>query len=495
MVDGKALRMDENETTRNGIVRSPSALQIEDPKEQLDDDGKPRRTGTVWTSSAHIITAVIGSGVLSIPWSIGQLGWVAGPITLFLFALCTLYTSRRLADCYRHPDPVAGNRNYIYMDAVKANLSRRAYWVCGILQYSNLVGTAIGYTITTATAARAIQKTDCVHQTRGQGECLASTTPYIAIYGAVQILLSQIPNFAEIWWLSYVAALMSFTYSFIVLGLGIGKAVTKQSQDDSGTLWGVGIGDPSLIGYETEAQKIWNIFIALGNIAFAYGFSQILIEIQDTIRNPPSERKQMKRATVYGVSVTTFFYMSIGITGYLAFGNSVCGNILTCFETPYWLVDFANTCVVIHLVGAYQVYTQPVFQFVETSISKEYPNNNFLNKTYGGKFISGRNRFEVNVFRLLWRTGYVVIVTVISMVIPFFNDIVGILGALGFWPLTVYFPISMYIVQHKIPRWSRLGVGLQLLNFVTFLVTCVALVGSLQGIIVDLKDIRLFKAS
>ena len=32
----------------------------------LDDDGRPRRRGTLWTASSHIVTAVIGSGVLSL---------------------------------------------------------------------------------------------------------------------------------------------------------------------------------------------------------------------------------------------------------------------------------------------------------------------------------------------------------------------------------------------------------------------------------------------
>lgn len=30
----------------------------------------------------------------------------------------------------------------------------------------------------------------------------------------------------------------------------------------------------------TKAQKIWNIFTALGNMAFAYAFSMVLIEVQ-----------------------------------------------------------------------------------------------------------------------------------------------------------------------------------------------------------------------
>lgn len=40
-------------------------------------------------------------------------------------------------------------------------------------------------------------------------------------FGIVEIILSQIPDFDQIWWLSIVAAVMSFTYSSIGLLLGI----------------------------------------------------------------------------------------------------------------------------------------------------------------------------------------------------------------------------------------------------------------------------------
>ena len=33
------------------------------------------------------------------------------------------------------------------------------------------------------------------------------------------------------------------------------------------------------------------------------------------------------------------------------------------------------------------------------------------------------------------------------MLVPFFNDIVGLLGSLGFWPLTVFLPIQMHLKQ------------------------------------------------
>jgi len=65
----------------------------------------------------------------------------------------------------------------------------------------------------------------------------------------------------------------------------------------------------------------------------------------------------MKKATVTGISITTFFYLLCGLLGYEAFGNKAPGNFLTGFGfyEPYWLVDIGNVFIVVHLVGAYQV--------------------------------------------------------------------------------------------------------------------------------------------
>lgn len=49
------------------------------------------------------------------------------------------------------------------------------------------------------------------------------------IFGVAEILFSQIPDFDQIWWLSIVAAVMSFTYSTIGLGLGIAKVASNAS--------------------------------------------------------------------------------------------------------------------------------------------------------------------------------------------------------------------------------------------------------------------------
>lgn len=83
----------------------------------------------MWTASAHIITAVIGSGVLSLAWATAQLGWVAGPAAMLLFSFVTYYTSTLLTACYRSGDSVDGKRNYTYMDAVRSNLGKKNTWM------------------------------------------------------------------------------------------------------------------------------------------------------------------------------------------------------------------------------------------------------------------------------------------------------------------------------------------------------------------------------
>ncbi|KAK9093974.1 hypothetical protein Scep_025443 [Stephania cephalantha] len=248
------------------------------------------RTGTLWTCFAHIITAVIGSGVLSLAWSTAQLGWIAGPVSMLCFAVVTYVSSSLLSDCYMSPN---GRRNSTYIDAVKAILGEKQTYVCGLLQYMILFGTGIAYVITTSTSMRAIQRLNCIHEKKSEAaSCAYGDSFYMLVFGAVQIFFSQIPDFHNMEWLSIVAATMSFSYS---------------------------------------------------SIGFALGLAQVI-----------------------------------------AFGDETPGNLLggIGLTQPYWLIDFANACIIVHLVGAYQVFSQPIFALVERFSAEQYPNNDFINKYY-----------------------------------------------------------------------------------------------------------------
>lgn len=79
--------------------------------------------GNTWTAVAHIITGVIGSGVLSLAWSMAQVGWIWGPILMLIFAGIALVSAFLLSSCYRSPDPHYGPaRNRSYIVAVQQKL-------------------------------------------------------------------------------------------------------------------------------------------------------------------------------------------------------------------------------------------------------------------------------------------------------------------------------------------------------------------------------------
>lgn len=88
-------------------------------------------------------------------------------------------------------------------------------------------------------------------------------------FGIVQLILSQLPSLEKITWLSVMSAIMSFAYSFIGLGLSVAKWIVN---DHIGLL----VGKSAL----SPGEKTWNSLQALGNIAFAYTFAEVLIEIQ-----------------------------------------------------------------------------------------------------------------------------------------------------------------------------------------------------------------------
>lgn len=451
---------------RQSSSKNSSDLQI-----SLDSQ---KRTGTTWTASAHVITGVIGAGVLSLAWSVAQLGWIAGPIVIVIFAAITQVSTILVCDCYMSPDPAHGpTRHSSFIDAVKFYLGEKHKRICGIFLMESFYGCGIAYTIVTASCVKAIMRSDCYHTKGHDADCNYGDNMFMLMFGLTQVVVSQIPDFHNMAWLSIIAAIMSFAYASI--GFGLGFATVVENMEIKGSIGGV----PA----QTSATKVWQVFEALGDIAFSYPYTLIVLEIQDTLKSPPSENRTMKKVTSIAILIITFFYLCCGCFGYAAFGNRTPGNLLTGFGfyEPYWLVDFANACIILHLVGGYQVYSQPVFAFAEKWISAKFPESRFVNQFYTCR-IPLVPPFQLNLLRLCFRTAYVASTTGMAMLFPYFNQVLGLLGALNFWPIAVYYPVEMYFVQSKTVPWTSTWTALQGFSMLGLLLSVVGLAGSVVGL-------------
>jgi hypothetical protein len=81
----------------------------------------------------------------------------------------------------------------------------------------------------------------------------------------------------------------------------------------------------------------------------------------------------------------------------------------------------------------------------------------------------------------------VCLTTVVAMLLPFFGNVVGLLGAVSFWPLTVFFPVEMYIRMRGVTRWTTRWVCLQMLSAGCLVVSLAAAAGSIADVIDALK--------
>lgn len=154
-----------------------------------------------------------------------------------------------------------------------------------------------------------------------------------------------------------------------------------------------------------------------------------------------------------------------------------------------------------HAFPAYQVFSQPVFYLTETTVGKKF------------------NKYGAWAFRFTFRCAYVAFVAFVSICLPFFSDIVGLIGAIGFWPATIYYPVEvrmlsgdwfqtacscpiltrrtspscalqMYILNNNPSR--KKVIALQILNAFCCIVTILAVAGSIQLIIASSATYKLF---
>lgn len=129
-----------------------------------------------------------------------------------------------------------------------------------------------------------------------------------------------------------------------------------------------------------------------------------------------------------------------------------------------------------------QIFCQPIYSSVDRWSSRRFPDSGFVNNSYKVK-LPLLPAFQLNLFRFCFRTAYVISTTGLAILFPYFNQVLGVLGAVNFWPLAIYFPVEMYFVQQNVGAWTKKWIILRTFSFACFLVTVVGLIGSIEGII------------
>ncbi|KAL6193161.1 hypothetical protein ACLB2K_034245 [Fragaria x ananassa] len=389
------------------------------------------RNAKWWYSAFHNVTAMVGAGVLSLPFALAELGWGPGIAILIMSWVITLYTLWQMVEMH---EMVPGKRFDRYHELGQHAFGPKlGLWIVVPQQIIVEVGVCIVYMVTGGKSLKKVHDLLCP-------SCKDIKTSYwIMIFASCHFVLSHLPNFNSMSGISLAAAIMSLSYSTIAWTAAAHKGVVPDVD----------------YSYKatTTSGTMFNFFGGLGEVAFAYAGHNVVLEIQATIPSTPEKPSKgpMWKGVVVAYIVVALCYFPVAIVGFYVYGNSVEDNILISLEKPAWLIAAANLFVVVHVIGSYQVFAMGVFDMIET-------------------FLVIKMKFRPSfVLRFVTRTTYVAITMFIGIAIPFFGGLLGFFGGFAFAPTTYFVCIV-------------LGVLLMIL----------APIGALRNIILQAKNYEFF---
>ncbi|RWV97089.1 hypothetical protein GW17_00040151, partial [Ensete ventricosum] len=288
-----------------------------------------------WYATFHNVTAMVGAGVLSLPYAMAHLGWGPGTLALVVSWCITLYTLWLMIQLH---ECVPGTRFDRYSDLGQYAFGPRlGLWIVVPQQLIVQVGCDTVYMVTGGKCLEKFMEILYPESTK------LHQSYWICIFGSIQFFLSQLPNLNSIAAVSLAAAVMSLSYSTITWVACFAR------------------GPASNVSYAykktTASDSMFRVFNALGQVAFAYAGHGVILEIQATIPSTPTKpsRMPMWKGTVVAYFITALCYFPVAMAGYWTFGQEVEDNVLMALKRPRWLIAAANLMVVIHVIGSYQV--------------------------------------------------------------------------------------------------------------------------------------------
>lgn len=434
-----------------------TAAAAEEEKEKALEDWLPitsSRNAKWWYSAFHNVTAMVGAGVLSLPYAMSELGWGPGVTAMILSFIITIYTLWQMVEMH---ECVPGRRFDRYHELGQHAFGEKlGLWIVVPQQLLVEVSLCIIYMITGGKSLQKFHYVVCP-------DCKPiRTTYFIMIFGSIHFFLAQLPNFNSVSGISLAAAVMSLSYSTIAWVASLEKGRQRDV-------------DYSLKA-STSAGKTFNILSALGDVAFTYAGHNVVLEIQATIPSTPEKpsKKPMWLGVIVAYLVIAMCYLPVAFVGYYIFGNAVDDNILITLEKPRWLIATANMFVVVHVVGSYQVYAMPVFDMLETFLVKQL-------------------RFKPGLpLRLIARSFYVGFTMLVGICIPFFGGLVGFFGGFAYAPTSYFLPCIMWLIIKKPKKFGLSWFINWICIIVGVLLTVLAPIGGLRKIIVEAKTYKFF---
>lgn len=341
------------------------------------------------------------------------------------------------------------------------NNTPRGFWLLTPFQIILLVGIPIACTITAAISFQNIVALVDPGGSSWGGADGGGLGRWIDIFMAINLCVVQVRSFHSLSAVSMVGTLASVFYALVafigsLLVLGRGGAGTEAVSYEFGAVSSQGSNTAlafdaanaiATIAFAYGGKRIWELVVVEGRKRPTKKGSHTSVEIskkqnpghniaqeiQATLPFPPSTTRPMMNSVHLTFALTAFFFFSVAFTGYKTFGNAVTPNILISLSKPTGVMVAANVAVIFNVLAGFHVHLFPLLDYID------------------GIAIRRGLLPSAVLYRVVVRSGLVLLISFLAAAIPFFEVVLGLLGALSITPTTFIMPCLLWLKLKK-PR-------------------------------------------
>ncbi|KAI1316885.1 hypothetical protein EDD11_009375 [Mortierella claussenii] len=391
-MDRNGTLIKEDEVDQNEVGEFASGMDMRDVRE-----------GGVSTfkAVASLICVIAGTGTLGMAHAVAQSGWF-GICLVFITLFMSTTTGNMLVKCLYLRNDI---RRHSYQQIARDAYGRPGYYfACGAVGL-NLFGTAVLYVILAATLIETM--------VRDYGGVSASTFLYVmgcAFFVWVCLICTK--SMKEVALLSIVGAGATVGVVMITVGVSADLMLHKAAE---------------VVSANHKFADWPKMPLALATISFAYGGNVVYPHVEETMRYPRSWSKALWIA----LSACFVLYMTISVVGYQAFGSATMSPILKNLPRGAWSI-IANSLITLHVLLAAPILLTSLAMMIESGISSR--SSSFARGSVRKQFLK----------RAIPRTIIILFTAFVASVIPFFGDVMDLLGALTTCLLVFLLPIMFF---------------------------------------------------
>lgn len=374
--------------------------------------GQPIRKGSTFGAFLTIVCIVIGTGSLQLPLTFKQAGWI-GILLVIISSIVATFTGSLVIRSLYLMDP-SRVRSFNQIGQAAFGLPGRitiyffhTIYVLGIVcSYIILSGQSFSNIIT-----------DSGHKDIGEKPwmCICAVVMWIA-----SISLKQMSEAA-------ILSFFGFTTSIATVIIAVVMCFAHPYRSD-----GTEPFDHHPAKHEAAIGS--GIPIALATISFSFCAVVVMPGVESAMKKP----QRWNRVLMGGMSVVTAAYLLVAIAGYWAYGDQTVSPILNNLPNNA-AVKAAKVLISLHVIFASPVMATSLFLELELALG------------WTKEQLGAKREF---LLRFIFRTIFFGAMLGIAIVIPYFSDVMALVGAFSTSILLFIIPVLCYI---KLRGWRDIS--------------------------------------